>query len=74
MIPEPLYTWEHVQLLMLRLLVAGLAVVDRLFNVRWGERLLERLAVRWQARLTQLDQTLAYLEEERQKLQLQTEA
>lgn len=74
MIPKPLYTWDHMQLVMLRLLVAGLAVVDRLFKVRWGERLLERLAVRWQARLTQLDQALAYLEEERHRLQLQTEA
>jgi hypothetical protein len=74
MIPKPLYTWDHMQLVMLRLLVAGLAVVDRLFNVRWGEHVLERLAARWQARLTQLDQALAYLEEERHKLQLKTEA
>jgi hypothetical protein len=55
-------------------LATGLALADGLLRVRWGERLLERLAHRWQARLAHLDETLAELEQERSRLNLQTEA
>ncbi|MFC2029719.1 hypothetical protein ACFLWA_03215 [Chloroflexota bacterium] len=66
--------WDRVQLALLRWLATILALADQLFNVHWGERLLESLASRWQAQLAELDDNLAHLEEERQRLHLQTEA
>jgi hypothetical protein len=61
-------------LALLRWLGTVLALTDQLFNVRWGERLLESLASRWQAQLAELDENLAHLEQERLRLCLQTEA
>jgi hypothetical protein len=72
--PQLLPTWNHLHLALLRVLSAGLGLVDRLLNVRWGERYLEQLANRWQAQLAQLDETLAFLEVERKQLQGQAEA
>jgi hypothetical protein len=66
--------WSRVQLRLLRLLTAFLAIVDSLFRIRWGERLLDRMAGRWQAQLLELDQSLARLEVERHQLQSQAEA
>lgn len=66
--------WSHTQLAFLRLLTASLEMVDKLLNVRWGERLLARMANRWQAQLEILDKSLAKLEEERCHLQSQIEA
>jgi hypothetical protein len=56
------------------MLGAALRSVDSLLNVHWGEWLLDRLAERWQSKLTHLDEALAELELERQDLQAQTEA
>lgn len=64
---------DRMELRMLRLLSISLAVMDRALGVRWGERLLARLAARWQARLAQIDADLAALEEEREMVQLQAE-
>ncbi len=72
--PRPLSFWNQVQLTLLRLLSALLGAVDSLFNIGWGERVLERLANRWQSQLAQLDAALALLEKERAQLQLQAEA
>lgn len=66
--------WDRAQLRLLRLLTVCLAVVDSLFHVRWGERLLERMASRWQAQLLALDESLARLETERQQIELLAEA
>jgi hypothetical protein len=71
---QSLSFWEKIQLALLRLLSITLALVDSLFNVHWGERLVARLSGHWQARLTYLDQALADLEKDRQQLQMQTEA
>jgi hypothetical protein len=59
---------------LLRFLSVFLATVDSLLNVRWGERTLERMAGRWQERITQLDENLAHLEKERENLEHQAEA
>jgi hypothetical protein len=66
--------WDRAQLTLLRWLAATLVLTDKLFNVRWGERLLESLARRWQTQLISLDESLAELEEERHRLHMQTEA
>lgn len=66
---HPLTFWDRLQLLLLRLLSLFLGLVDRLFNVRWGQRLLERLANRWQAQLVQLKEAIARLEKERAQLE-----
>lgn len=66
--------WDKTQLVALRLLSILLALTDRLFNVQWGEHLLERMAGRWETKLKELDRTLATLEEERHQLQVQAEA
>lgn len=70
----PLSLWEQTQLVLLRVVTLGLGFVDRLFNVHWGEHLLERMANRYQAQLDQLDETLARLKEERHQLELWQEA
>jgi hypothetical protein len=66
--------WNQTQLTLLRMFTLFLGLVDRLLGIPWGERLLDRLARRWQARLGQLDKDIAHLEQERQRLQAQTEA
>ena len=71
---SPLTFWDRAQLALLRLLSIGLGLVDRLFHVQWGERALERMSRRWESRLEQLDETLALLEQEREQLQIQSEA
>jgi hypothetical protein len=65
---------DRIQLALLRLLGVVLGTVDHLFHVRWGERLLGRMAGRWEARLAQLDEALALLEQERRRLHGQAEA
>jgi hypothetical protein len=72
--PRPPSFWNQLQLVSLRLLSGFLGVVDSLFDVRWGERLLDRMGNRWRSRLLQLDDDLARLEEERSQLQLQAQA
>mgnify|MGYP001146971638 CR=1 FL=1 len=72
--PSPLSFRDQMQLVLLRLLSALLGGVDGLFNVRWGERLLERLTNHWESQLVQIDKALARLENERHQLQLQAEA
>jgi len=56
------------------MLSIGLGLVDRLFQVDWGERALGRLSRRWESQLEQLDETLAQLEQEREQIQAQSEA
>jgi hypothetical protein len=65
---------DRIQLALLRVLSIVLGTVDHLFQVRWGERLLGRMASRWEARLAQLDEALVHLERERARLQGQAEA
>ena len=72
--PSPLSLWDQTQLTLLRFLSSVLGLLDRLFHVRWGEHLLDRMSKRWQTRLDQLDETLAHLEKERRRLRLQAEA
>jgi hypothetical protein len=72
--PNSLSLWNQVQLLLLRLLSLFLGLVDSLFHVRWGARLLERLADRYQAQLVELDEALVCLEQERRQMQVQAEA
>lgn len=72
--PSPLSLWEQTQLTLLRFLSIMLGLLDRLFHVHWGEHLLDRMSKRWQMRVDQLDETLAHLEKERRRLQLQAEA
>lgn len=71
--PMQISLWDRLQLRLLRLLSIGLDLIDGLLGVDWGERLLERLAARWQARLAEIDAALAALEEERALLHLQAE-
>lgn len=72
--PMPLSLWDRTQLTILRLLSITLGWLDWLLNVHWGERLLNRLSRRWQARLDLLNASLADLEEERQRIHMQAEA
>jgi hypothetical protein len=72
--PNPLSMRERMQLALLRVMSAVLGLVDGLFRVHWGERVLDRLASRWQAQLAQLDKILTDLEDERQQLHSQAEA
>jgi len=71
---KPLSFWAQMRLTLLRLFTLLLGLVDGLLHVHWGERLLERLAQRWQTQLVQLDQDIARLERERERLQVQAEA
>lgn len=57
-----------------RMIAAGLEPFDRVFHGRWGERLLKRLTGRWQNRLDQVEDLVHVLEQERNRLQQQTEA
>jgi hypothetical protein len=72
--PKPISLWNRLQIATLRVLSLVLGSVDALLNVHWGERCLDRLAGRWQSRLTRLDEALAQLEKERSQLQAQAEA
>jgi hypothetical protein len=71
---RPLSLWNQLQLTSLRLLTALLSTMDGLLHVRWGERVLDRLSDRWQSELVRLDEALASIEQERERLQLQAEA
>lgn len=70
----PVSIWDRLQLLMLRLLSIVLALVDGLFRVRCGERILDRLTNRWQAQVAELDKALVRLEQERERLNIQVDA
>ena len=72
--PSPLTFWDRAQLALLRMLSIGLGLLDRLFQVDWGERALGRMSRRWESQLEQLDETLAQLEQERERIQAQSEA
>jgi len=72
--PAPFSFYNQAQLALLRLLSITLGLVDRLFNVSWGERLLARMARHWQSRLETINQNLADLQAEQDRLQGQTEA
>jgi hypothetical protein len=69
--PLELSTWERAQLLFLRVLSAGLGLVDNLLGIHWGERLLARLAGRWQAQVDQIDAAMVTLREEQERLEVQ---
>ncbi len=66
--------WDRLELRVIRLLTIGLALIDSLFNVDWGERLLKRQSDRWQARLGELEEEVDRLEVERGRVQAQAEA
>ena len=70
----PLTYWDRAQLFLLRMLSIALGMVDRIFRIDWGERALSRMSRRWEARLEQLDASLARLEQEREQIQSQSEA
>ncbi|MFN2217728.1 MAG: hypothetical protein ACK2UA_03930 [Anaerolineae bacterium] len=70
----PLTFWDRAQLFLLRMLSIALGMVDRIFRIDWGERALSRMSRRWEARLEQLDASLARLEQEREQIQSQSEA
>lgn len=74
MIPRQLSFWDQLQLVFLRLLATFLGAVDGLFHVRWGERLLERMAHHWQTQLVHLQESIDALEKERNRLHAQAEA
>lgn len=71
---SPLTFWDRAQLGLLRLLSIGLGLLDRLFQIDWGERALGRMSRRWESQLEQLDEALVRLEQEREQLQDQSEA
>jgi len=68
--PIELSLWERAQLFFLRLLSAGLGLADNLLGVHWGERILARLARRWQAQVDQIDEAMASLREEQDRLEV----
>jgi len=70
----PLSVRDRLELRFIRLLTIGLAWIDRLFNVDWGERLLERQGDRWRARLVQLQEEVDRLETEHSRIRSQAEA
>jgi hypothetical protein len=72
--PGPFSCWHRLQLTLLRWFSVTLATVDGLLDVHWGERLLDRLADRWQTEIAQLDEMLVHLEKERHQLQSQAQA
>jgi hypothetical protein len=72
--PSPLTFWDRAQLVLLRILSIGLGLMDRLFHVDWGERVLGRMSRKWESQLAELDLTLAQLELERERIQTQSEA
>jgi hypothetical protein len=72
--PKSLSFWHRLQYHLLLGLAGGLATFDSLLRVDWGQRLLDRVARRWQLRLDDLDETLARLEEERGQIENQARA
>lgn len=72
--PTQLSLWDQTQLALLRFLGIFLGLLDRTFNVHWGEQMLARMSQRWQAQLEKLDQEIAALEKERHQSQLLAEA
>jgi hypothetical protein len=72
--PVYLSFWDRVQLRLLRLLSLVLGIIDELFHVQWGEKILSRMAARWQLQLARLDQALEDLEKERRDTDLQAHA
>ncbi|MGD9147174.1 MAG: hypothetical protein PVI80_16525 [Anaerolineae bacterium] len=72
--PAQLSLWDQTQLVLLRSLGITLGLLDRTFNLHWGEQVLTRMSERWQAQLEQLDQEIAALEKERHQSQLLAEA
>jgi predicted O-linked N-acetylglucosamine transferase (SPINDLY family) len=66
--------WDRLELRLIRMWTIGLASFDSLFNVDWGERVLERQSDRWRARLVQLQEEVDRLEVERSRVQSQAEA
>jgi len=74
MSPASLSVWDRLELRLIRLLAISLAWFDSLFNVDWGERLLDRRADRWRARLAQIQEEMDRLEAERSRVQSQAEA
>lgn len=71
---HPLSPWDHLQLIVLRWLSAALMLVDGLLDVQWGARLLDGLTNRWQMKLSQIERTLAHLDEDRKRLSILMEA
>jgi hypothetical protein len=69
--PIELSSWERAQLFFLRVLSAGLGLVDNLLGIHWGERILDRLAGRWQTQMDQIDEAMATLREEQERLETQ---
>lgn len=72
--PMTLSFWDRVQLRMLRLLSILLGIVDEVFHVQWGERVLSKMAARWQLQLARLDQALEDLAKERRNTDIQAHA
>jgi len=66
--------WDRVQLRLLRLLSILLGVVDELFHVQWGQKILSKMAARWQSQLDRLDQALEDLDKERRDADMQAQA
>jgi hypothetical protein len=56
------------------LLSTALGFLDGVLNVQWGEHLLEQVAIRWQAKLVRLDQSIACLEQEKKQIEVEMEA
>jgi hypothetical protein len=57
--------WDRLELRLIRMWTIGLASFDSLFNVDWGERVLERQSDRWRARLVQLQEEVDRLDNSR---------
>lgn len=74
MIPRTRSWRDQAQLILLRITARLLGVVDRLFNVQWGQGLLVRMANHWQSQIVQLNQAISHLEQERGQIQEQAEA
>jgi hypothetical protein len=69
-----LSVWHRLELSLIRLATIGLALFDSLFNVDWGQRVLERQSQRWRVRLVGLQEEVDRLEAERGRVQSQAEA
>jgi len=66
--------WDRLEMRLIRLLSISLAMIDSVFRVHWGERLLTRWTDRWQERLSGLEEEVARLEAERDQVQSQARA
>lgn len=72
--PEKLSLRERVQLFLLRGGTRLLRTVDSLLGVQWGEHQIQQLAVRWSTQISEIDQAIVDLEEERNHVLSQVEA